>query len=61
VGCAGSARSLGLRGIAWSRGNRLFPRRDAEQLAAMIPRATLHWIDDALIFRSLDQPGEVAA
>ena len=46
--------------IAWSRGERLFPRRDAEQLAAMIPRATLHWIDDALTLSPLDQPSAVA-
>ncbi len=46
--------------IAWSRRDRLFPPRDAERLVQTLPDATLHWIDGALTFSSLDQPEAVA-
>ena len=46
--------------LAWSRRDRIFPPSDAETLAGMWPTAQLHWIDDALTFSPLDQPGRVA-
>lgn len=46
--------------IAWSKGDRLFPRRDAERLVETIPRARLKWIEDSLAFSPLDQPAQVA-
>jgi len=46
--------------IAWSRGDRLFPARDADRLAEIIPHARQHPIDDALTFSPLDQPQAVA-
>jgi pimeloyl-ACP methyl ester carboxylesterase len=46
--------------IAWSRRDRLFPAADAARLAAIIPHAQQHPIDDALTFSPLDQPQAVA-
>ncbi len=47
--------------IAWSRRERIFPRRDAERLVATLPNATLQWIEGALTFSPLDQPEAVAS
>lgn len=47
--------------VAWSRRDRLFPPRDGEQLAAILPDAELVWIENALTFSMLDQPEAVAA
>ncbi len=42
--------------VMWSRRDRVFPRRDAERLAALLPTCELRWIDDAYTFASLDNP-----
>ena len=42
--------------IAWADGDRFFPRRLAQRLAADIPGATLTRIDDAYAFTPIDQP-----
>lgn len=46
--------------IAWSREDRIFPLRDAERLAELIPHAELCWIDDAYAFSPIDQPAALA-
>ncbi len=46
--------------VAWSRQDRLFPASHAERLVALLPKARLVWIDDALTLSPLDQPGAVA-
>ena len=46
--------------LAWSRNDRIFPPRDAQRLAALLPTATLQWIDNALTFSPLDRPDAVA-
>ena len=50
----------GLRGtVLWGRRDRLFPRRDAERLAALLGTAVT-WLDDALAFVPVDRPDAVA-
>ena len=46
--------------IAWSREDRFFPRRHAEDLAATLPDARLEWIDDSYTFSPEDQPQRLA-
>jgi pimeloyl-ACP methyl ester carboxylesterase len=46
--------------IAWSAEDKLFPRSDAERLAAIIPQARLEWVDGARTFSAEDQPERVA-
>jgi pimeloyl-ACP methyl ester carboxylesterase len=46
--------------IAWSREDRFFPPRHAEELASLIPDARLKWIDDAYTFSMEDQPERLA-
>jgi pimeloyl-ACP methyl ester carboxylesterase len=46
--------------IAWSNEDKLFPRSDAERLAATIPGARLEWIEGARTFSPEDQPERVA-
>jgi pimeloyl-ACP methyl ester carboxylesterase len=50
--------------IAWATGDRVFPFRDAERLAAAFPNAHLERIEDSYTFVSIDQPartGELIA
>jgi pimeloyl-ACP methyl ester carboxylesterase len=46
--------------IAWSAEDKLFPRSDAERLAATIPQARLEWVEGARTFSAEDQPDRVA-
>jgi pimeloyl-ACP methyl ester carboxylesterase len=46
--------------IAWSADDRLFPRSDAERLAATFPDARLEWIDGARTFSPEDRPERLA-
>jgi pimeloyl-ACP methyl ester carboxylesterase len=45
--------------LAWTRGDRLFPEADAEELHRRIAGSTLHVIDDARSFSQIDQPQAV--
>jgi len=45
--------------VMWSRHDRVFPRRDAQRLADLLPRGELRWIDDAYTFASLDNPARM--
>jgi len=45
--------------VMWSRHDRIFPRRDAQRLADLLPRCQLRWIDDAYTFASLDNPARM--
>lgn len=45
--------------LAWSRGDRLFPESDAEELHRRIPGSTLELIDDSRTFSQIDQPRAV--
>ncbi|AYF76846.1 alpha/beta hydrolase [Nocardia yunnanensis] len=47
--------------IAWSAGDRFFPDRYAERLAADFPHARLDWIRDSRTFSAEDQPGQLTA
>jgi pimeloyl-ACP methyl ester carboxylesterase len=47
--------------IAWSREDRLFPPRHAEELAHLLPDARLTWIDDSYTLSAEDQPDALAA
>lgn len=42
--------------VMWSREDRVFPRRDAQRLADLLPGCQLRWIDDSYVFASLDNP-----
>ena len=42
--------------IAWSKEDRFFPPKHAEELARTIPDARLEWIEDSYTFASEDQP-----
>ena len=42
--------------VMWSREDRIFPRRDAQRLADLLPGCQLRWIDDSYVFASLDNP-----
>jgi pimeloyl-ACP methyl ester carboxylesterase len=46
--------------VAWSRGDRFFPTRHAEELARLLPDARLEWIDDSYTFSPEDRPDRVA-
>ena len=46
--------------IAWSREDRFFPSRHAEELAGVLPAARLEWIDDSYTFSPEDQPERLA-
>ncbi|HEX7132398.1 MAG TPA: alpha/beta hydrolase [Iamia sp.] len=45
--------------LAWSRGDRLFPESDAEELHRRIAGSSLHYIDDARTFSQIDRPQAV--
>ncbi|HMJ75689.1 MAG TPA: alpha/beta hydrolase, partial [Iamia sp.] len=45
--------------LAWSRGDKLFPEADAEELHRRIAGSALHLIDDARSFSQIDQPQAV--
>ena len=47
--------------LAWSREDRFFPFTHAEELAELIPDATLHPIDDAYTLAAEDQPEALAS
>jgi pimeloyl-ACP methyl ester carboxylesterase len=47
--------------IAWSAEDKLFPRSDAERLAAALPDARIEWIEGARTFSAEDQPERLAA
>jgi pimeloyl-ACP methyl ester carboxylesterase len=46
--------------IAWSAEDKLFPRTDAERLAATIPQSRLEWIEGARTFSAEDRPDRLA-
>jgi pimeloyl-ACP methyl ester carboxylesterase len=46
--------------IAWSREDRVFPRRHAEELARVLPDSRLEWVDDAYTFSPEDRPDRLA-
>ena len=46
--------------LAWSAEDKLFPRSDAERLAATFPDARLEWVEDAFTFSAEDNPERVA-
>ena len=46
--------------IAWSREDRFFPAKYAEQLAELLPDSRLEWIEDAYTFSPEDQPEKLA-
>jgi pimeloyl-ACP methyl ester carboxylesterase len=46
--------------IAWSREDKFFPPRYAEQLAELLPNARLEWIEDSYTFSPEDQPERLA-
>lgn len=46
--------------LAWAREDRVFKPALAERLAALLPNATLQWIDDSYGFTPEDQPDELA-
>jgi pimeloyl-ACP methyl ester carboxylesterase len=46
--------------LAWSAEDKLFPRSDAERLAATFPDARLEWVEDARTFSAEDNPVRVA-
>ena len=46
--------------IAWAREDRVFAPQLAERLAALLPAATLRWIEDSYAFTPEDQPEQLA-
>jgi pimeloyl-ACP methyl ester carboxylesterase len=46
--------------IAWSADDRVFPREDAESLAADLPQARLELVEDAYTFSMEDNPARLA-
>lgn len=46
--------------LAWSREDRYFPAKHAEELARILPDARLHWIDDSYTISGEDQPDRLA-
>jgi len=46
--------------IAWSKEDRFFPTRHAEELAATLPAARLEWIEDSCTFSPEDRPERLA-
>lgn len=47
--------------IAWAREDRVFAPQLAERLAALLPSASLRWIEDSYAFTPEDQPDQLAA
>lgn len=47
--------------LAWSAGDRFFPDRYAERLAAEFPDARIEWIRDSRTFSPEDQPAQLTA
>jgi pimeloyl-ACP methyl ester carboxylesterase len=45
--------------VVWGRRDRVFLRRDAERLAALLD-TTVTWLDDAATFVPVDRPDTVA-
>lgn len=46
--------------LAWARDDRVFLPAFAQRLAAMLPNATVHWIEDSYAFTPEDQPEVLA-
>jgi pimeloyl-ACP methyl ester carboxylesterase len=46
--------------VAWSREDRFFPPRHADEVARLLPDARLEWIDDSYTFSPEDRPDRVA-
>lgn len=46
--------------IAWSADDRVFPRKDAEALAASFPDSRLEWVQDSYTFSMEDNPDRLA-
>lgn len=46
--------------IAWSGEDRVFPKSDAESLAANLPDSRLEYVDDSYAFSMEDNPGQLA-
>ncbi len=46
--------------LLWAREDKLFPPAHAERFAALLPDATLRWVEDSYAFVMLDQPGVTA-
>lgn len=46
--------------VAWSAEDKVFPRKDAVNLAASLPDSSLEWIEDAYTFSMEDNPGRLA-
>jgi pimeloyl-ACP methyl ester carboxylesterase len=42
--------------VMWSEEDRVFPRRDAQRLADLLPGCHLRWIEDSYVFAPLDNP-----
>ena len=51
------ARYPGPSMVLWSQEDRVFPRRDAQRLADLLPGCQLRWIEDSYVFAPLDNPG----
>ncbi|MTE13284.1 alpha/beta fold hydrolase [Nocardia aurantiaca] len=47
--------------LAWSAGDRFFPDRYAERLAAEFPDARIEWIRDSYTFSPEDQPAQLTS
>jgi pimeloyl-ACP methyl ester carboxylesterase len=47
--------------LAWARDDRFFPLEHARKLAALLPNASLHEVEDSRTFVSEDQPQALAA
>jgi pimeloyl-ACP methyl ester carboxylesterase len=45
--------------VMWSKEDRVFPRRDAQRLAQILPKCELRWIEDAYTFAALDNPSRM--
>ena len=46
--------------VAWSREDRVFPPRHAQELARLLPDSRLEWVDDSYTFSSEDRPDRLA-
>jgi len=42
--------------VMWSQEDRVFPHRDAQRLADLLPGCQLRWIEDSYVFAPLDNP-----
>ncbi len=47
--------------VMWSWEDRVFPRRDAQRLADLLPGCQLRWIEDSYVFAPLDNPGRTTS